>query len=398
MIFVWNGKGASALLKGNALSRGFQLDTLLNKSGDSLLSFIFNGGVIRGMRLQRGKVLIFDQASSEQEELEVIDNPNTPDAERVIKQFETVYLFQWLVPESYLQNLKNQINSVQNQKSVIEQTMYPKFRKYFFPSTEIDEEMSKIEDEIKEYQKRFKWVDRKKSQSDDENASLEDKPMIDERPPPQSNPIPKLAFPKDIETKNKPTQKPAIPLLNVPAREKDDAEKEETEGIRNKVPKIEGIALDVNQASRKQNYDEYEVPSSDRIYEESGEYSSARMFKTPNKGISLDLSKAKAIQNEILNQGSNDPKLIPSLGISGSRDGKKMPSLAIPVSSSSRSGDGEHSQRMEYEESTGPQLKINIKNVAKLKEDSDMKEEEDLYEPPKHRRGCPQPDAPMNNS
>jgi hypothetical protein len=398
MIFAWNGKNSSALLKAKALSRGFQLDILLNKSGDSLLSFIFNGGVIREMRLQRGKVLIFDQASLEKEEAEVIDNPNTPDTERVIKQFETVYLFQWLVPESYLQNLKNQINLAQNQKSVIEQTMYPKFRKYFFPSTELDEEMSKKEDEIREYQKRFKWVDCKRSQSDDENASLDDKPMVDLRPPPQSNPIPKLAFPKDMETKQKPTQKPAIPLLNITTHQKAEPEREEMEAIKSKVPKLAGIPLDLEQVSGRYNYDEYEVPSSDRIDEESGEFSSARAPSHLNKGISLDLSKAKAIQNEILNQGSNDAKLIPSLGLTGTRDNRKMPSLAIPVSSGSRSEEDEYSQRMDYEESTGPQLKINIKNVAKLKEDTDMKEEEDLYEPPKHKRGCAQPDAPLTDS
>ena len=106
MLFVWNGKEANALLKATALTKGFELDTLLNKSGDPLLSFIFNGGVVRGTRLQRGKVLVFDQASSEQENNDRNENPNTPDTERVIKSFETVYLFQWLVPDSYLEILK----------------------------------------------------------------------------------------------------------------------------------------------------------------------------------------------------------------------------------------------------------------------------------------------------
>ena len=113
MLFVWNGKEAGALLKACALSRGFELDTLLNKSEDSLLSFIFNGGVVRGTRLQRGKVLLFDQASSEQKEDESIDNPNAPETERIISTFETVYLFQFWVPETYIEDLKikNNISS-----------------------------------------------------------------------------------------------------------------------------------------------------------------------------------------------------------------------------------------------------------------------------------------------
>lgn len=60
----------------------------------------------------------------------------------------------------------------------------------------------------------------------------------------------------------------------------------------------------------------------------------------------------------------------------------------IPLSTGSkRSQESESSNRFDLEQNTGPQLKINIKNVAKLKEDTHIKEEEDIYEPPKHKRG-----------
>lgn len=401
MLFVWNGKEANALLKACALSRGFELDTLLNKSGDWVLSFIFNGGVVRGTRLQRGKVLVFDHASSEQENEEVNDNPNTPETERVIKTFETVYLFQWLVPDNYLQNLKNQSNSSQtsNQKSVIEQTMYPKFRKYFFPSSDEDIQVSNKESEMNDYHKRFKWIENSHSDMAEENATPDERYRNDERLPPQSNPIPKLAFPKDLGSFQQPAQKPAIPLLNIAAQE--PQEKEESRenfepNNRMKVPNIKGIALDMNQVSRKYNYEDYDMSSSDRIYEESGEMSSSRASNPEKKGISLDLTKAKAIQNEMLNQNAGGNRLIPSLGLPGNHD-KKVASLAIPVSSGSRSNEDDLSHRMEYEQSTGPQLKINIKNVAKLKEDVHMKEEEDIYEPPQHKRGRAQPDPPVTD-
>ena len=97
MLFVWNGKEADALLKASALSRGFELDSLLNKAGDPLLSFIFNGGVIRGTKFQKGRVLVFDHASSQKENDDNSENPNEPDTERVVKTFETVYLFNWLI-------------------------------------------------------------------------------------------------------------------------------------------------------------------------------------------------------------------------------------------------------------------------------------------------------------
>lgn len=393
MLFVWNGKEASALLKACALSRGFELDTLLNKSGDSLLSFIFNGGVVRGTRLQRGKVLIFDQASSEQENEENSDNPNTPDTERVIKTFETVYLFQFLVPETYVQNLKSKsnISESSNQKSVIEQTMYPKFRKYFFPSPDEALQVVNREDEISEYQKRFMFIDNQNSM-DDENAYSEEGNMFEERSLPQSNPVPKISLPKDFGQKL--AQKPAIPLLNISAQEQNEREQIresfEFKNEQNKVPGIKGIALDIGLVSRKQHYEEYDM-SSDRIYEDSGEYSSSRASNNPSifhKGISLDLTKAKEIQNEILNQGSTGSKPMPPLGLSFVPNiERKDPSLALPVSAGSRSNEGESSSRMEFEQSTGPQLKINIKNVAKLKEDVEMKQEEDPYEPPKHKRG-----------
>ena len=37
MVFVWNGKSASAMVKASALTRGYELDELLMKAGDSVL-------------------------------------------------------------------------------------------------------------------------------------------------------------------------------------------------------------------------------------------------------------------------------------------------------------------------------------------------------------------------
>ncbi len=53
------------------------------------------------------------------------DNPNTPSSEKVISTYETVYLFQWLVPKEFLQRQK--IVKEEEFKKVI----YPKFSETF---------------------------------------------------------------------------------------------------------------------------------------------------------------------------------------------------------------------------------------------------------------------------
>lgn len=59
MIFVWNGKQASAMVKASAMTKGYELDDLLTKAKDSVLKVLFSGGVIRGKKLQRGSVYVF---------------------------------------------------------------------------------------------------------------------------------------------------------------------------------------------------------------------------------------------------------------------------------------------------------------------------------------------------
>lgn len=61
MIFAWNGKSAGAMVKAMALTRGYELDTLLQKYKDKILHFFFAGGVIKGKKLKRGKVLAFKE-------------------------------------------------------------------------------------------------------------------------------------------------------------------------------------------------------------------------------------------------------------------------------------------------------------------------------------------------
>jgi hypothetical protein len=87
MIFVWNGKQAGAMVKAMAISKGYELDSRLAKAKDSVLQVFFSGGVIRGKKIQRSNVVMFDDCISSQGGLghetaaAVKDNPNTPSPE-----------------------------------------------------------------------------------------------------------------------------------------------------------------------------------------------------------------------------------------------------------------------------------------------------------------------------
>lgn len=46
-----------------AITKGYELDDLLQKGKDSVLQVFFAGGVIRGKKLQRSNVLVFDDVT-----------------------------------------------------------------------------------------------------------------------------------------------------------------------------------------------------------------------------------------------------------------------------------------------------------------------------------------------
>jgi hypothetical protein len=88
-------------VKAMALTKGYELDGLLSKGKDNVLQVLFAGGVIRGKKLQRGSVYIFDEVIDKKKDgvEELKENPNAPSVEQIMKAQETVYLFKWLFPE-----------------------------------------------------------------------------------------------------------------------------------------------------------------------------------------------------------------------------------------------------------------------------------------------------------
>lgn len=59
-IHIWNGHECGSLARALALTKGNELELFLSKAQDSILNALFGGGVIRGVKLQRGSVFTFD--------------------------------------------------------------------------------------------------------------------------------------------------------------------------------------------------------------------------------------------------------------------------------------------------------------------------------------------------
>ena len=97
MIMVWNGKQANAMVKASAMTKGYELDDLLAKGKDSVLKVLFSGGVIRGRKLQRGSVYLFNDVINQKTD-RPRENPNEPSTEQLKRAYETVYLLKWLFP------------------------------------------------------------------------------------------------------------------------------------------------------------------------------------------------------------------------------------------------------------------------------------------------------------
>lgn len=93
------------MVKAMALTKGYELDNLLLKAKDNVLQVFFAGGVIRGKKLQRGNIFLFDDVIDKKKDgaEEVKDNPNDPSSETILKAYQTVYLFKWFFPEEVIQ-------------------------------------------------------------------------------------------------------------------------------------------------------------------------------------------------------------------------------------------------------------------------------------------------------
>jgi hypothetical protein len=87
MLFLWNGKQTTPLVKALALSKGFELDAALVKGRGPMLTVLHNGGVIRGKKLQKAPIVPLESAFQSDSNIERLPE-------------QGVYLLRWLVPSS----------------------------------------------------------------------------------------------------------------------------------------------------------------------------------------------------------------------------------------------------------------------------------------------------------
>ena len=95
MLFIWNGKKASAYLRSIALMKAFDLDKALSNS--NLVQFLYNGFYIndnfnlveRSEPINMGDIINNTIQNSED---------SIPSSEKISNFHETVYLFKWLYP------------------------------------------------------------------------------------------------------------------------------------------------------------------------------------------------------------------------------------------------------------------------------------------------------------
>lgn len=140
------------MVKAMALTKGYELDGLLSKAKDFVLQVFFAGGVIRGKKLQRGSVYVFDDIiDNKMQDTNTPDNPNAPTAEQILKAYETVYLFKWLFPQANLIQPQTKVPSKPKYQPLLQTFKTPVKANYFEQFENIDDEID-IDMDVDDYQ------------------------------------------------------------------------------------------------------------------------------------------------------------------------------------------------------------------------------------------------------
>lgn len=118
MLFIWNGKKASPLLRSTALMKAFDLDKILNNA--SLIPFVYHGYHFEEGSIKKGKVVKMNDFINNT--IENKDDEMTPSSEKISNYHETVYLLKWLYPMK------------KNEKKKKEKVLFKNFNKNFVHS------------------------------------------------------------------------------------------------------------------------------------------------------------------------------------------------------------------------------------------------------------------------
>ena len=196
MLFIWNGKKASAYLRSIALMKAFDLDKALSNS--NLVQFLYNGFYIRKNNnniVERSEPINMGDIINN-----TIENSedSTPSSEKISNFHETVYLFKWLYPIS---DKKKKKKKKDDKKPKKEQILFKGFNSNFLETSE-----------KRDFYSNFTFVDLKSNQDNIDN-NIDDEENDNEI---MSN-IPSINFGKSslINTNNKTKVMPLKLNLNL---------------------------------------------------------------------------------------------------------------------------------------------------------------------------------------
>ena len=196
MLFIWNGKKASAYLRSIALMKAFDLDKAL--SSPNLVQFLYNGFFIRKNNnniVERSEPINMGDIINN-----TIENSedSTPSSEKISNFHETVYLFKWLYPIS---DKKKKKKKKDDKKPKKEQILFKGFNSNFLETSE-----------KRDFYSNFTFVDLKSNQ-DNIDTNLDDEENDNEI---MSN-IPSINFGKSslINSNNKTKVMPLKLNLNL---------------------------------------------------------------------------------------------------------------------------------------------------------------------------------------
>ena len=153
MLFIWNGKKASAYLRSIALMKAFDLDKAL--SSPNLVQFLYNGFFIRKNNnniVERSEPINMGDIINN-----TIENSedSTPSSEKISNFHETVYLFKWLYPIS---DKKKKKKKKDDKKPKKEQILFKGFNSNFLETSE-----------KRDFYSNFTFVDLKSNQDNIDN-------------------------------------------------------------------------------------------------------------------------------------------------------------------------------------------------------------------------------------
>ena len=123
VLFIWNGKNTSALVKSTVLMKAFDLDKKF--SNPTLLPFLYSGYYIDKNKFEKGEYILLNEIITNTfEGIVSDDNNSSPSTETFLNFHETVYLLHWLYPikESIMEKKKSD-----SKKNVC----FPKFNSMF---------------------------------------------------------------------------------------------------------------------------------------------------------------------------------------------------------------------------------------------------------------------------